>query len=213
MSPATSRGGLLASGRLLAVLLLLLLLSAPRCAAFDWPADRSGCSLPAQIRALAPVPLGVVWVERAGVDPAADFAALRAQGFTALKQLLPRAPAVGALSPAAAAARLAELFNLALDAEIIPWWYGEGGWGCITQALLRNLSLPLDAAPAALLASPAMRAHQAGVLEALCVMVADQEEERYDYDWWFRSREQAELATSYHALSRLSLSTSHYVTD
>ncbi len=157
-----------------ALLLAGLVLSPPRAAAaFSWPANSSACSLPAQLRALAPVPLGVVWVERDGADPAEDFASLRAQGFTALKQLLPRAPRVGALSPAAAAARLAQLFNLALDAGVIPWWYGEGGWGCITQELLKSLGLAADLAPAEVRAAPAMRAYQVGVLRARVARMAD----------------------------------------
>ena len=58
-----------------ALLLAGLVLPAPRAAAaFSWPANSSACSLPAQLRSLAPVPLGVVFMLLFGLGSVAGMA-------------------------------------------------------------------------------------------------------------------------------------------
>ncbi len=150
--------------------ILSLLLLAPACRAATaasfppYPPTRGSCSMQEKLQMLAPVPFGVVIIEKPG-DTLATVAARMAQaageGFTALKQILLEVPL--AESEASYLNRTKAWFSAALDAGLSPWWYGEGGWECFTVELLRELGLPEDAPPWQLAAAPAMRAYQAAL--------------------------------------------------
>jgi len=126
-----------------------------------------------KVAAQGAVPIGVVWVERAGgtlAQARADFAAIKAAGFSNMKQLLFRTTL--AQEPAAAAAYQASVFNAALDEGLVPWWYGVGGWECITLELLASLGIPASTPMAAVQADERMIAHQTGVLRARVARMA-----------------------------------------
>jgi beta-galactosidase len=110
---------------------------------------------------LAPFPIAAVLIEQPGDTPAtiaARMRQMRAEGFTAVKQVLLAVPV--AEGAASYLNRTKAWFNAALDANLAPWWYEKGGWECFTQELLAELGLPLDAPPWALSADPRMLAYQ-----------------------------------------------------
>jgi len=83
-----------------------------------------------KVRDLAPAPVSVVWIERAGTtmsDIAAEFKTIRATGFTALKQLIFRTDL--AMDPIAAQQKQQAVFNLALDSGDCATKANEGGGG------------------------------------------------------------------------------------
>ncbi len=109
-------------------------------------------------RALAPFPVGVVYVQRPGEGEAAirrHFCTMRRLGYTALKQIM-----------ALPTWSREDIALIALEEGIIPWWYGEAGWEPVTPALLEKLGLPRDMPIAAAREHPRMRAHQKEFLRA-----------------------------------------------
>lgn len=130
-----------------------------------YPATLANCSMQQKVADLAPAHIGVVWIEREGEsmnDIRADFAAIKAAGFTALKQTIFRTSL--AVDEDTAWAHIEAVGNAALDAGLIPWWYGLGGWECITLDLLASLGIPATTPMRAVQADPRMLAYQEGVL-------------------------------------------------
>ncbi len=145
--------------------LCLLLLLMPGLATAQAPADPYLHTLydrlhrsPAQdnYKALAPMPAGVVYVQQPGEGEAEmrrHFQTMKRLGFNALKQIMPL--------PDWTIERIA---LVALDEGIIPWWYGEGGYEPITDALLQKLKLPVTLSRAERVTHPAVLAYQREVL-------------------------------------------------
>jgi beta-galactosidase len=111
-----------------------------------------------KLRRIAPLPVGVVFIERPGMtdeDIRGHFRRMRELGFTCLKGIH--------LCPGS---DLAKVMHTALDEGIIPWWYGEGGWEPITDELLERLGIPGDTPIDEIRRDDRMRAYQEAVLRA-----------------------------------------------
>lgn len=109
-----------------------------------------------RIRELAPMPFGVVFLPWDGMteqEMREQFRLMKKLGFHNLKQSMP--------SPRWPLERILEI---ALEEDVIPFWYGEAGWEPVTPELLTRLGIPatLDAEQAR--SHPKMRAHQKEVL-------------------------------------------------
>jgi hypothetical protein len=131
---------------------------------FAYPPTRGSCSLQEKLSQMAPFPTAAVLIEQPGdtlESAAARMRQMRAEGFTAVKQILLAVDVVE--SAASYLNRTKAWFGAALDAGLSPWWYERGGWECFTQELLAELSLPLDAPPWELEAAPRMIAYQAAL--------------------------------------------------
>jgi len=109
-----------------------------------------------KLRRIAPVPVGVVFIEWPGMgeqDARRHFRLMKELGFTCLKGL----HVCRGTDPA-------RLMHAALDEGIIPWWYGEGGWEPITDELLGRLGIPADTPIEAIRRDGRMLAHQEQVM-------------------------------------------------
>lgn len=105
---------------------------------------------------LAPMPVGVVYIQRPGEEETEireHFRAMRQLGFTALK----------GIHPVPGQSR-EEIALMAIDEGLIPWWYGEAGWEPITAELLEKLGVPPRTPIAEIRDDPRMLAHQQGVM-------------------------------------------------
>ncbi len=86
-----------------------------------------------KFRKIAPMPAGVVYIQRPGegeLEIRAHFRQMKDLGFTNLKQIMALPDWTDE-----------QIQLIALEEGIIPWWYGEGGWEPITDALLKQLGL------------------------------------------------------------------------
>lgn len=86
-----------------------------------------------KFRAIAPMPVGCVYIQRPGEGEAEireHFRTMKRLGFTALKGIL--------AVPGWASEDIA---LIALDERLVPWWYGEAGWETITPDLLKKLGI------------------------------------------------------------------------
>ena len=113
-----------------------------------YPPTRGSCTMQQKLSQLAPFPVAAVLIEQPGDTPAtisARMRQMRAEGFTAVKQALLAVPLTEDVP--SYLNRTKAWFNAALDAGLSPWWYERGGWECLTQELLAELGLPLDAPP------------------------------------------------------------------
>lgn len=111
-----------------------------------------------KLRRLAPMPIGCVfiqWPTMSDDDIRTHFRTMRELGFTCLKGIMP-----------CPGTPLRKLQELAIEADLSPWWYDEAGWEDPTPELLSRLGLPPDLPPAEALAQPVMRAHQRGLMLA-----------------------------------------------
>lgn len=109
-----------------------------------------------RFRALAPMPVGVVFLPWHGMTEQQmreHFRLMKKLGFHNLKQ------AMG--TPEWPHERVLEI---ALEEDIIPFWYGEAGFEPITPALLTKLDLPPDMPVAQARSHPKMWAYQKEVL-------------------------------------------------
>lgn len=111
-----------------------------------------------EIRALAPMSFGSVLIARDDMDEATvrgHLRTMRAIGLNSVKQFMacPRWPR-------------ARLEQLALEEGLVPWWYGEGGWEPIDDALCARLGIDPALPMTAKRAHHAMREHQRAVLAA-----------------------------------------------
>ena len=109
-----------------------------------------------KIRDLAPVPIGVVFLPWKGMteqDMRHHFRMMKKLGFNNLKQTLS--------SPEWPEHRIMEI---ALEEDIIPFWYGEGGWEPITPELLNHLGIPRTLSKAEIRKHPKMLAYQKEII-------------------------------------------------
>jgi len=109
-----------------------------------------------KFRQIAPMPFGVVFLPWKGMTEEQmreHFRLMKSLGFHNLKQTMS--------TPEWPAARIKEI---ALDEDIIPFWYGEGGWEPITGALLDKLGIPRETPIAAIRSHPKMRAYQKEII-------------------------------------------------
>jgi beta-galactosidase len=110
-----------------------------------------------RFRQIRPMPFGVVFLPWKGMteaDMRGHFRLMKQLGFDNLKQTMP--------TPEWTERRI---FEVAFEEGIIPFWYGEGGWAPITEALLAELGIPKDTPIAEIRANPKMRAYQTEVLK------------------------------------------------
>ena len=109
-----------------------------------------------KLRRIAPMPVGVVFIEWPGMtedDARAHFRLMKELGFTCLKGLHP-CPGTDA----------AKLMHAALDEGIIPWWYDEAGWEAITDELLAELGIPVETPIDEVRRDPRFLAHQERIM-------------------------------------------------
>lgn len=109
-----------------------------------------------KIREIAPMPFGVVFLPWAGCteqDMRHHFRMMKQLGFHNLKQTMatPEWPEK-------------EILRIALEEDVIPFWYGEGGWEKITPELLAKLSIPENTAFAEIRKHPKMLEYQKNVM-------------------------------------------------
>ncbi len=109
-----------------------------------------------KLKQIAPMPFGVVFLPWAGCteqDMRHHFRMMKELGFTNLKQTMgtPEWPEK-------------EVLRIALEEDIIPFWYGEGGWEPITQELLEKLDIPVNTPIEEVRRDARMLAHQKSVL-------------------------------------------------
>lgn len=93
-------------------------------------------------RHIAPMPIGVVYVQRPGEgepEMRSHFKKMKQLGYNCLKQIM-----------TIPGWTIEQVQLIALDEGIIPWWYGEGGWEAITDALLERLNIPVNTPIAAI---------------------------------------------------------------
>lgn len=86
-----------------------------------------------KFRKIAPVPAGVVYIQRPGEGEEEmrwHFRKMKELGFTNLKQIMTIPPWSEE-----------EIQLIALEEGLVPWWYGEGGWEPITDELVKELGL------------------------------------------------------------------------
>lgn len=115
-------------------------------------------------RRLAPMPWGVVFLPWHGMteqEMREQFRLMKKLGFGNLKQAMgtPEWP-------------LERILEVALEEDVIPFWYGEAGWEEITPELLAKLGLPPDMPIAEARRHPKMRAYQKEVLRKQIPVVA-----------------------------------------
>jgi beta-galactosidase len=109
-----------------------------------------------KIRELAPVPFGVVFLPWKGMteqEMREHFRLMKRLGFNNLKQAMgtPEWP-------------LEKVLAIALEEDVIPFWYGEGGWEAITPELLQKLGIPPGLTKQQIREHPKMRTYQKEVL-------------------------------------------------
>ncbi len=109
-----------------------------------------------RIKALAPMPFGVVFLPWAGITEGEirqQFRTMKRLGFNNLKQLMP--------TPEWPQEKV---MGIALEEGITPFWYGEAGWKPINAALLKELRIPAELSMAEIRQHPKMLAYQRDVL-------------------------------------------------
>ncbi len=109
-----------------------------------------------KLRQIAPMPFGVVFLPWAGCteqDMRNHFRMMKQLGFTNLKQTMetPEWPEK-------------KILRIALEEDIIPFWYGEGGWEPITPELLKKLNIPAKTPMSEIRKHPKMLEYQKQVL-------------------------------------------------
>lgn len=105
-----------------------------------------------KLRALAPMPVGAVFIERPGMTEdriRGHFRLMKQLGFNCLKQLC-----------CCQGTSKSQVMHWALDEGIIPWWYGEAGWERISDQLLERLGIPAGTPVAEIRDNPRFLAHQ-----------------------------------------------------
>ncbi len=115
----------------------------------DTPAQR-------RFREIAPMPFGVVFLAWDGMTEAdlrEQFRTMKRLGFHNLKEIGP--------TPAWSKERIAAI---ALDEDVIPFWYADAGWEPVGPALLSKLGLPPNMARTEWRRHPKMLAHQKEIL-------------------------------------------------
>jgi beta-galactosidase len=109
-----------------------------------------------KIREIAPMPFGVVFLPWAGCneqDMRQHFRMMKKLGFHNLKQTM-----------ATPEWSEKEILRIALEEDVIPFWYGEGGWEKITSELLAKLNIPKNTPLAEIRKHPKMLEYQKNVM-------------------------------------------------
>ncbi len=109
-----------------------------------------------KFRNLAPMPVGVVfieWPDMTDEEVRDHFRTMKRLGFNCLKQVMARPVEAGGRG-------YGKLLHMALDEGILPWWFGTGGYEDITPELLKKLGLDPDMPVDEALQHPKMLAHQ-----------------------------------------------------
>ncbi|WP_240469950.1 beta-galactosidase trimerization domain-containing protein [Cyclobacterium sp. SYSU L10401] len=117
--------------------------------------QRNESPMQQKFREIAPVPAGVVYIQRPGEgekEIRAHFRKMKALGFTNLKQIMTLPDW-----------NHEEIQLIALEEGLIPWWYGEGGWEAITPELLEKLKIDKNLSLEDIRHHPEMIAHQTEV--------------------------------------------------
>lgn len=107
-----------------------------------------------KIRKIKPFPVSVVYWQRSEhtlEDMKKQFKTIKELGFTSLKQIC--------LKPDWEARRQ-EVELAALEAGLVPWFYGNAGWDSIEDELLRKLEIPQDLSMEEIQQHPAMLRYQ-----------------------------------------------------
>lgn len=107
-------------------------------------------------RKLAPMPIGCVYLQRAGEgekEMRQHFRKMKELGFNALKQIM--------TTPGTT---IEQVQLIALEEGINPFWYGDGGWENISPRLLKQLKISEKLSIAEIRNHPAMQAYQKEVL-------------------------------------------------
>ncbi|MFN4144500.1 MAG: beta-galactosidase trimerization domain-containing protein [Runella sp.] len=110
-----------------------------------------------KFRRIAPMPAGVVYVQAPNEgerEMRQHFQTMKRLGFNALKQIMPLPTWT-----------IEQISLIALEEGIIPWWYGEGGYEEITDALLQKLGIDKSLPMSTLLQHPKMIDYQKSVLK------------------------------------------------
>ena len=110
-----------------------------------------------QFRKIRPMPAGVVYIQHPGEgenEMREHFRLMKKLGFNSLKQIMTTPDW-----------ELEDVQLIALEEGLIPWWYGSGGWAPITDDLLKDLKIPLDADLKTVREHPKMLKHQNKVLK------------------------------------------------
>ncbi|SHN13608.1 beta-galactosidase [Cyclobacterium lianum] len=118
---------------------------------------RNDSPMQRKFRKIAPVPAGVVYIQRPGEgekEIREHFRKMKDLGFTNLKQIMTLPDW-----------NHEEIQLIALEEGLIPWWYGEGGWEPITDELLKNLDIEQDLPLDEIRSHPEMIAYQMEVLK------------------------------------------------
>jgi len=90
-----------------------------------------------RFRGIAPMPVGAVFIQRPGEgadEMGEHFRTMRRLGFTALTDIRP-----------VPGWEKEQIALLAIDAGLVPWWYGEAGWETITPGLRKLTKIEADA--------------------------------------------------------------------
>lgn len=121
-----------------------------------------------KFRKIAPVPAGVVYIQRPGEgekEIREHFRTMKELGFINLKQIMP-----------IPGWTVEEIQLIALEEGIIPWWYAQGGWEPITDELIKKLGLSGNLSMKEMRRHPEMIEYQNGVLKKRIKRTIDYEE-------------------------------------
>jgi beta-galactosidase len=121
-----------------------------------------------KFRQLAPVPAGVVYIQRPGEgekEIREHFRTMKSLGFTALKQIM--------TLPDWSHERIQ---LIALEEGLVPWWYGEGGWEPISPQLIKKLGISAKTPLEEVRRHPKMIEYQTGVLKKRVEKIIDYRE-------------------------------------
>jgi beta-galactosidase len=104
-----------------------------------------------------PMPAGVVYIQWPGEgekEMREHFRLMKKLGFNSLKQIM-----------TVPGWELEDVQLIALDEGIVPWWYGDGGWEPVTEELLKELKIPVDAEIKTIREHPKMIKYQKQVMK------------------------------------------------
>lgn len=110
-----------------------------------------------KFRKIAPVPAGVVYIQRPGEgeeEIRKHFRTMKDLGFTNLKQIMTLPDWDHE-----------KIQLIALEEGLVPWWYGEGGWEPITDELIKKLGISKRTPMEEVRRHPKMIEYQNGVLK------------------------------------------------
>ena len=110
-----------------------------------------------KFRQIHPMPAGVVYILKPGdteQEMREHFKLMKQLGFNCLKQIM-----------TVPGWTLEDVQLIALDEELIPWWYGEAGWAPVTDELLEKLGIPKTASMQEIRENPKMVEYQFTIMK------------------------------------------------